>query len=233
MRPVKRHVRSVMQVDRPESRRGTDYGGGSKSTVASKGRAWWVAPLEPYAEPDLRRSLACLATSVLPYLAMCVAIYFLQADVSAALALLAAIPASGFLLRSYIVFHDCAHGSFLPSKRANGWLGAAIGLIVYSPFQSWRHEHAGHHASAGDLDRRGVGDVATWTVAEYHAKPWRARLGYRLMRSPVVMFTLGPIWALALAPRKIPRDKRPRIRRSRLYTDLALLAVLSALVLLF
>jgi omega-6 fatty acid desaturase (delta-12 desaturase) len=198
----------------------------------TKARAWWVAPLEPYAQADLRRSLVCLATSVLPYLALCVAMYFLLTDVSTVLGLLLAVPAAGFLVRTYIVFHDCAHGSFLPSKRANAWLGAASGLLVYTPFASWRHEHAGHHASAGDLDRRGVGDVATWTVAEYHSSPWRSRLGYRLTRSPFVMFTLGPIWALALMPRKIPRGKRPRIQRSRLFTDLALIAALSGLVLL-
>jgi len=191
-----------------------------------------VAPLEPYAQADLGRSLVCLATSVLPYLALCVAMYFLLTDVSTVLGLLLAVPAAGFLVRTYIVFHDCAHGSFLPSKRANAWLGAASGLLVYTPFASWRHEHAGHHASAGDLDRRGVGDVATWTVAEYHSSPWGSRLGYRLTRSPFVMFTLGPIWALALMPRKIPRGKRPRIQRSRLFTDLALIATLSGLVLL-
>jgi omega-6 fatty acid desaturase (delta-12 desaturase) len=158
--------------------------------------------------------------------------YFLLTDVSVWVALLVAVPASGFLLRTYIVFHDCAHGSFLPSKRANNWLGAVLGLIVYSPFQSWRHEHAGHHASSGDLDRRGIGDVTTLTVAEYQSRSWRGRLGYRLIRSPFVMFTFGPLWTLALAPRRIPRDKRPRMQRSRLYTDVALGLALSGLVVL-
>lgn len=218
--------------DRLESDRDHRPGNENAAKTKAKAGAWWVAPLEPYAGANPRRSLVCLATSVLPYLALCGVMYFLEAKVSVGLALLVAVPASGFLLRTYIVFHDCAHGSFLPSKRANAWLGAAVGVIVYSPFQSWRHEHAGHHASAGDLDRRGVGDVATWTVAEYHAQGWRTRLGYRLMRSPFVMFTIGPVWALALAPRRIPRDKRQRIRRSRLYTDLALGAVLVALVVL-
>jgi omega-6 fatty acid desaturase (delta-12 desaturase) len=199
---------------------------------APAGKAWWVAPLAPYARPDLRLSLRDLTTSVLPYLALCAAMYFLLTDVSVWVALLVAVPASGFLLRTYIVFHDCAHGSFLPSKRANNWLGAVLGLIVYSPFQSWRHEHAGHHASSGDLDRRGIGDVTTLTVAEYQSRSWRGRLGYRLIRSPFVMFTFGPLWTLALAPRRIPRDKRPRMQRSRLYTDVALGLALSGLVVL-
>jgi acyl-lipid omega-6 desaturase (Delta-12 desaturase) len=199
---------------------------------APRGKAWWVAPLEPYARPDLRLSLRDLFTSVLPYLALCAAMYFLLADVSVWVALLVAVPASGFLLRTYIVFHDCAHGSFLPSKRANNWLGAVVGLIVYAPFQSWRHEHAGHHASSGDLDRRGIGDVMTLTVAEYYSRSWRGRLGYRLLRSPFVMFTFGPLWTLALAPRRIPRDKRQRLKRSRLYTDIALGLTLAGLVVL-
>ncbi len=111
------------------------------------------------------------------------------------------MPAAGFLVRTYIVFHDCAHGSFLRSRRANAWLGTFCGLLVFTPFQRWRHEHAVHHATAGDLDRRGVGDVPTLTVAEYHALPWRGRLGYRLFRNPLVMFGLGPIYAMIVAPR--------------------------------
>jgi omega-6 fatty acid desaturase (delta-12 desaturase) len=193
-------------------------------------RAWWVAPLEPYAGADVGRSLRCLATSVLPYLALCVGMYYLLTDVSLALALLLAIPTAGFLLRTYIVFHDCAHGSFLPTKRANTWLGVAVGLIVYSPFHSWRHEHSGHHATAGDLDRRGVGDVQTLTVSEYYALPRGARLRYRLMRSPWIMFTIGPIWALALGPRLIPKGKRRRLRDSHRYTNLGLLVLIGGLI---
>jgi omega-6 fatty acid desaturase (delta-12 desaturase) len=127
----------------------------------------------------LGRSLLDLATSVVPYLGLSVVMY-LALGVSYLVVLAIAIPASGFLLRTYIVFHDCAHGSFLPTKRANMWLGVLLGLLVYSPFHSWRHSHAVHHATAGDLDRRGVGDVLTLTVAEYEASPWRRRLGYRL-----------------------------------------------------
>ena len=131
-------------------------------------KAWWVEPLEPYAGADMRRSVNCVSTSVLPYLALWPAIYYLL-NVSYALTLLVSVPAAGFLLRSYIVFHDCSHGSFMPTKRLNTRLGVFVGLIVFSPFHSWRQEHAGHHATSGDLDRRGVGDVDTWTVAEYYS----------------------------------------------------------------
>jgi len=189
----------------------------------------WRDALVPYAQADIRRSIACLGTSVVPYLALMVAMWLLL-PVSYALVLLLAIPAAGFLVRTFIIFHDCTHGSFMPTRRGNTWIGIFAGLIVYSPFHSWRHEHAQHHASSGDLDRRGLGDVETWTVAEYRSKPWQSRLGYRMFRSPFVMFTLGPIWALALAPRMVPFNARPRIRNSHLYTDIALVAIVGGII---
>jgi omega-6 fatty acid desaturase (delta-12 desaturase) len=136
---------------------------------------FWVDLLVPYAKPSLRRSGADVLTSVVPYLALSVLMYA-SISVSPWLTLALAVPSAGFLLRTFIVFHDCTHGSFLPSKRANHWLGTALGLLVLAPFVRWRHDHAVHHATAGDLDRRGVGDVLTLTVAEYRARPWRARL---------------------------------------------------------
>lgn len=147
---------------------------------------------------------------------------YLALDVSYLLTLALAVPAAGFLLRTYIVFHDCSHGSFLAGKRANAWLGTALGLVVYSPFTSWRHNHAVHHATSGDLDRRGVGDVPMLTVAEYEALSARGRLGYRLFRNPFVMFGIGPTWSLVVAPRIVSRTVRPRIRRAVLATNVVL-----------
>jgi acyl-lipid omega-6 desaturase (Delta-12 desaturase) len=198
--------------------------------AAATGRkAWWVEPLAPYSRADVKRALACLLTSVVPYLALWPVMYYLL-RYSYALTLLVAVPASGFLVRTFIVFHDCGHGSFLPSKRANRLVGVLAGLLVYNPYFSWTHEHAGHHASSGDLDRRGVGDVDTWTVAEYESKPFLGRLGYRLMRSPFVMFTVGPLWALALEPRKVPFGARRRIFRSHVLTNVAVAAMVGGLV---
>ncbi len=188
----------------------------------------WRDAIAPYVRPRWGRSLLDLATSVVPYLALSVAMYR-EADVSYLLVLAMAVPASGFLLRTYIVFHDCAHGSFLPAKRANVWLGVGLGLLVYSPFHSWRHSHAVHHATAGDLDRRGVGDVPTLTVAEYQASSWRRRLGYRLFRNPLVMFGLGPIYSMVVQPRLVSRSARPRIRRSVIGTNIALAILVAPL----
>jgi omega-6 fatty acid desaturase (delta-12 desaturase) len=165
---------------------------------------------------------------LLPYLALS-ALMYLSLDVSYLLTLALAIPAAGFLVRVYILFHDCTHGSFLPSRRANTWLGTALGLLVFTPFQSWKHNHAVHHATAGDLDRRGVGDIATITVAEYRALSLRGRLAYRLFRSPLVMFTIGPIYSMVIQPRLPSRSARPRIRRSILATNVALLVLVGGL----
>ncbi len=199
-------------------------------TSTADSGASWRQLLDSYAEPRLSRSLFDLATSVVPYLASMVAIYF-SLRVSLALALALGILAAGFLVRTFIVFHDCAHGSFLPSKRANAVLGAALGVLVWLPFQRWRHEHAVHHATAGDLDRRGVGDVWTLTVAEYRARPWWGRLGYRAFRSPFVMFGLGWLLVMVLKPRFVSRSARRRIRASVIGTDLALVLLVGGLCL--
>jgi omega-6 fatty acid desaturase (delta-12 desaturase) len=169
-----------------------------------------------------------LATAVVPYLGLSVLMYY-TLSVSYLLTLALAIPAGGFLVRVFILFHDCSHGSFLTSKRANVWLGRTLGLFVYSPFLRWRHDHAIHHATSGDLDRRGAGDVRTLTVAEYRALERRGRLAYRLFRNPIVMFGIGPVVALLVGPRIVPRSARPRMRHSVIGTNLALAALVGGL----
>jgi omega-6 fatty acid desaturase (delta-12 desaturase) len=214
----------------------TDHAGREPDETASaeetrERAAFWIAALAPYARPSLPRSIAGLLTSVVPYFGLLVAMYF-SLRVSYFLTLGIGVLAAGFLLRTYIVFHDCTHGSYLPSKRANAWLGSACGVLVFAPFANWRHNHAVHHATAADLDRRGQGDVPTLTVAEYNAKPWRGRLGYRLFRNPLVMFGLGPLFAMILAPRIVPHTARPRIRHSVHLTNLVLLVLVAAACLL-
>ena len=154
---------------------------------------------------------------------------YLSLSVSPVLTVALAIPAAGFLVRVFVVFHDCAHGSLFPSRRANVRVGTVLGLFVLSPFRRWRHDHAVHHATSGDLDRRGVGDIVTLTVAEYHARSRRGRLTYRLMRNPLVMFGLGPVFAMIVGPRIVARGARPRMRNSVLGTDAALVVLVGAL----
>jgi omega-6 fatty acid desaturase (delta-12 desaturase) len=199
-------------------------------STPSKGASWHEA-LAPYARPRLARSLLDVATSVVPYVALSVLIYA-TLGVSYLLTFALAIPAAGFLVRTFIVFHDCAHGSMLPTKRANAYLGAVLGLMVFAPFRRWRHDHAVHHATSGDLERRGVGDVLTLTVTEYRARSWRGRLGYRLIRNPLVMFGFGPVFAMIVGPRLPASGARRRMRNSVLATDAALAAAVGGLCLL-
>jgi acyl-lipid omega-6 desaturase (Delta-12 desaturase) len=188
----------------------------------------WRETLAPFARPCVKRGSLQIATSAVPYLALCVAMY-LTLPVSPLIAIALAVPAAGFLVRVFVVFHDCAHGSLFPSKRANAQVGTVLGLLVLSPFRRWRHDHAVHHATSGDLDRRGVGDIVTLTVAEYRARSRRGRLGYRLLRHPLVMFGLGPVFAMIVGPRIVARGARPRMRNSVLATDAALVILVAAL----
>jgi acyl-lipid omega-6 desaturase (Delta-12 desaturase) len=194
-------------------------------------RPLWRDALAPFATPSTGRGLLAVTISAVPYLGLTAALYA-TLGVSLPLTIALTILAGGFLLRVFVVFHDCAHGSLLPSRRANAVLGTALGVLVLSPFVRGRHDHAVHHASAGDLDRRGVGDIVTLTVGEYAARPWRGRLGYRLLRSPLVMFGLGPIIAMVIGPRIVARGTKPRMRNSVLATDAAIVMLVGVLCLL-
>ena len=211
-------------ADRAVGGRRADSAGDSEEL----GQSFWRETLAPYARPDVARALWGVATSAVAYLAVTALMYALY-EVSPWLAVALAIPATGFLVRTFIVFHDCTHGSYLPWRRANAWLGVACGVLVYTPFHRWRHEHAIHHATAGDLDHRGRGDVETLTVAEYNDRSPARRLGYRLMRNPFVMLGLGPIWTLILQPRLVPARARKRFGRTIVATDVVLVALLAGL----
>jgi omega-6 fatty acid desaturase (delta-12 desaturase) len=192
-------------------------------------RTYWRRAVAPYERASMRDASIGVLTSAVPYVALTAAMYLLL-DVSVWLTLALAIPTSGFLLRTFIVFHDCTHGSYLPTKRGNLWLGRITGLLVFQPFASWGHSHAIHHGTTGDLDRRGQGDVATLTVAEYEARPWHGRLAYRLFRNPGVMLGIGPIWAMMIGPRFWTRKMRPRQIHSVWLTDLVLIVLVGALI---
>jgi acyl-lipid omega-6 desaturase (Delta-12 desaturase) len=136
-----------------------------------------------------------------------------------------AVLAAGFMVRIFIIFHDCGHGSFFASRQANAIVGTITGIITFTPYHQWRYDHAVHHATAGDLDRRGVGDVWTLTVAEYRSSPLRVRLSYRLFRHPLVMLGLGGIGIFGLRQR-FPSGTGGRRERMSVYgTDLALAAI--------
>ncbi len=153
----------------------------------------WNEAIAKHLEPRLRRSIWQLVNTLLPYAAF-MSLMAWTAPLSYWVTLALAVPAGGLLMRIFVLFHDCAHGSFFRSPRANEVWGFLTGVLTFTPYREWRHEHALHHASSGDLDRRGHGDVWMLTVQEYlEASGWK-RLGYRLSRNPFVLFLLAPFY---------------------------------------
>jgi len=193
---------------------------------------YWREAMAPYARPVRRLSILDILTAPVPFV-IGWALMYMALDVSYWLVLLISIPTAGFLLRTFILFHDCTHGSFFASQRANLWGGRIFGLLTFQCFTNWRHHHAYHHGSAGDLDRRGTGDVPTWTVEEYYSKPWGARLGYRLFRHPAVMFGVGPLWSLLIGPRVWAGSKPGKLRNSILLTNVAVVVMVGLLCFAF
>ena len=188
----------------------------------------WQAIVARYSTPDVWRSIGQAANSILPFLAMWYVMYR-SLEISYWLTLALALPTAGFMIRVFIIFHDCGHGSFFKSQKANDTLGIISGILTLTPYYHWRWEHAVHHATAGDLDRRGIGDVLTLTVEEYMAMPWYKRFGYRIMRNPYILFTVGSFLVFAVTHRFWRPGIGRRERDSVIWTNLALAAILGLL----
>ena len=156
--------------------------------------------LAAFARADLARSVWQLLSSLTAFV-LCWSLSLFCLRSSFGLAMLAAAAASIFMVRLFIIQHDCGHGSFFSSRRANEAVGAAIGVLTLTPFADWRRQHAAHHATSGNLDERGAGDINTLTVREYLALTPLARLRYRFFRHPVVLFVIGPAYQFFLRHR--------------------------------
>jgi acyl-lipid omega-6 desaturase (Delta-12 desaturase) len=161
----------------------------------------WRKIFATYQRPSLVRSILEIGLTVAP-LAVLWTIAWTAAGAGLWwLALLLAIPSAGFVVRLFMVQHDCGHRSFFKSPLLNDWIGRVAGVFTLTPYDCWRREHAIHHATSGDLDRRGVGAIATLTVEEYRALTPLKRFGYRLYRHPLILFVLGPFWVFFLQQR--------------------------------
>ena len=168
----------------------------------------WRRAVEPYTGPDTRRASFQLVTTLCLLAVVMWGIHAAMAN-SLLLAFALVLPAAGLLVRTFIIMHDCAHGSFFASRRLNDVTGFITGVLTLTPFVQWRRDHALHHASSGDLDRRGHGDVPTLTVREYLARPAGARLRYRILRHPAALLLGGPLH-LALNQRLRGRSRATR-----------------------
>ena len=200
---------------------------GSRSDTSA-----WKQIVARYQKPSVGRGVWQILNTLVPYGALWYLMY-LSLAVSWWLTVPLALLASAFLVRTFIIFHDCGHGSFFKSEAANHILGAITGVLTFTPFYHWRWEHAIHHSSSGDLDRRGTGDVWTLTVQEYlESSRWR-RFAYRLARNPVVLFVLAPLY-LFLIQQRMPSLKAPtRERYSVYWTNLAVGTMAAGLIWIF
>jgi omega-6 fatty acid desaturase (delta-12 desaturase) len=165
----------------------------------------WREVVARYQRTEVPRALVQLVATILP-LALGFTLMFLSLSGPYWVTLLLAIPTAGFLVRTFIIMHDCSHSSFLPWRRANDWVGAVTGFLTLTPFAQWRRDHAIHHASSGDLDRRGHGDVDTITVREYLARTPSEKFAYRMKRHPLALLAVGPLW-LMYSQRSRPKSK--------------------------
>lgn len=156
--------------------------------------------LTRYREPHQGRSAVEILITVVPLVLLCSSMWLLL-RFGFGLYLLLVVPAAGFLVRLFMIQHDCGHGSLFRHRRVNDWIGRVIGVLTLTPYDFWRQAHGIHHATSGNLDRRGTGDIDLLTVREYLALPRWRRLGYRLYRNPIIMFGIGPIYLFVLRHR--------------------------------
>jgi omega-6 fatty acid desaturase (delta-12 desaturase) len=192
----------------------------------------WPRTLARYNQPSDARGLFEIAVTIVPLVGLWL-LAWAMLDISYWIALPLALAAGAFVVRLFMIQHDCGHGSFFRHRFANVWIGRLASIVTMTPFGFWKRTHAVHHASSGNLDRRGMGDIDTLTVAEYRARSMWGRLRYRLYRHPLVMFGFGPTY-LFLLQHRLPvgmmRGKGWRPWISTMTTNAAIAAAAGALI---
>ena len=182
------------------------------------------AIIAKYQEQSMARGIWQIVNSVVPYIGLWCLMYFCM-NISLWLMPPLILLTGGFLVRIFIIFHDCGHGSFFKSQKANHILGSILGVLELTPYFQWRWEHAIHHSTSGNLDRRGVGDVWIMTVSEYLKSPKWKRVAYRFIRNPIVLFGFGPLGLFLIKHRFSTAQSPPRERKSVFWTNLGVLAM--------
>ncbi|WP_170334376.1 fatty acid desaturase [Ruegeria arenilitoris] len=188
----------------------------------------WVSTLAKYREPNQWRSSFELGVSIIPFFVLW-ALSWMALSVSYWLAFAIAVLNAAFLLRLFAIQHDCGHGAFYKNRTVSDWVGRIIGVLTLTPYDVWRRTHSTHHNSAGNLDKRGMGDIHTLTVAEYQSKTAMNRFWYRVYRNPITLFVLGPGY-LFLFQNRLPLGLTGSVRFwvSAMGTNVAILAALLA-----
>lgn len=185
--------------------------------------------VKPYTYANNKKSVIQMLNTILPLL-VCWVLAYLSLSYSIGLSLLFSIISAGFVIRTFIIFHDCTHGSFFHNKRLNDLIGTITGVLTLFPYEKWKREHAIHHASSSNLDKRGVGDIWVMTVNEYaKASKWQ-RLAYRLYRNPFVMFGLGPLYLVLISNRINRNDARKKERNNTYLTNLLIILIYGMII---
>lgn len=185
-----------------------------------------------FAKSETKTSVLQIINTILPLLVIWAAGYFLL-QFSPWFAVACSVLASGFVVRTFIIFHDCTHGSFFKSKKANNVVGNITGILTSFPYEKWKREHIIHHATSSNLDKRGIGDIDMLTVDEYLEKSKLGRFGYRLYRNPLVMFGLGPLYLVLILNRLNCKDAKKKERMNTYFSNGISLIICATLIYLF
>nr|NQU94501.1 fatty acid desaturase [Bacteroidota bacterium] len=188
----------------------------------------WIQIISLYNQPSPLKSWWQIANSLIPYIGLWILMIY-SIEISYWLTLGLSVVASGFLVRIFIIFHDCGHGSFFKSPMLSRIVGIITGFMVFTPYHKWHWEHQLHHRTVGNLDKRGVGDVMTLTVEEFKNRPSRKQFIYRLYRNPYFLFVIAPFLLFTLLFRIPGRDQPPKIK---IYTHLTTLGLVVAILLM-
>ncbi|MFD0048067.1 fatty acid desaturase [Actinomycetes bacterium NPDC127524] len=186
--------------------------------------------IAPFEQSTTKESIWQIINTLGPFIILWYLAY-LSLSVSYWLTLVPAVIAAGFLTRIFIIFHDCTHHSFFKNRRVNRIVGTGMGVLTLFPFDQWGHEHSVHHATSGNLDKRGTGDIWTLTVDEYLAAPLKLRLAYRFYRNPLVMFGLGPIYVFLLKNRFNRKGARKKEKMNTYLTNVLIVVLAGVLCL--
>ncbi|XRG80622.1 fatty acid desaturase [Rossellomorea sp. GAMAL-10_SWC] len=178
----------------------------------------------PYEKSNLKASIWQMINTFIPFIFLWYLAYK-SISISVVLTIFIDIVAALFLIRIFIIFHDCCHQSFFKNKTANKVLGTITGVVTLFPFSQWKHSHSVHHATSGNLDKRGIGDMWVLTVEEYVAAPFWTKIQYRLYRNPLIMFGLGPIYIVLISNRFNTKNAKLKERLNTYLTNILIVGV--------
>ncbi|AJD89935.1 fatty acid desaturase [Jeotgalibacillus malaysiensis] len=186
--------------------------------------------VSPYEKADMKASIRQMINTIPPFFILWFLAYQ-SLEISYFLTLGLGIVAAGFVVRIFIIFHDCCHGSFFKNKKLNNLVGTLTGIVTMFPYEKWKREHSIHHATSGNLDKRGTGDIWIMTVEEYKKASWKERLSYRMYRNPLVMFGLGPLYLFLVTNRMNRKDARPKERKNTYITNASIVVLYTGMIL--